>query len=329
MPEPGSLNLEVVLALLVAALLVLGATALWVRIGAVRAERTHPPIGRFIEVDGVRLHYLDRGEGQAVLLLHGNGAMIEDWVASGVFDLLAQHFRVVAFDRPGFGYSARPRKRAWPPEAQADLLAAAFARIGLVQPVAVGHSWGTLVALALAVRHPGAVRGLVLLSGYYYPSLRLDAALLSPPALPVIGDVMRYTVSPLLGRLMQHRILRRMFAPRPVPTRFEQAFPCRLTLRPWQIRAAAEEAGLMVAAVAGLRHHYKQIRLPTAILAGTEDRIVDPQQAAALGRDIGDSQLRLIPHTGHMLHYAVPDQVLDAIARVAEQPASPASRRTV
>ena len=57
-------------------------------------------------------------------------------------------------------------------------------RLGIERPVVVGHSWGTLVALAWALRRPDEVRGLLLLSGYYYPSLRADVVLFAPPAIP-------------------------------------------------------------------------------------------------------------------------------------------------
>ena len=84
-----------------------------------RAERRHPPIGEFLERDGVRLHYLQRGpiDGPVVVLLHGNGTLIQDFMLSGLLDLLARRYRVICFDRPGFGYSTRPRLRLWTPEA--------------------------------------------------------------------------------------------------------------------------------------------------------------------------------------------------------------------
>lgn len=68
------------------------------------AERRNPPIGKFLECDGVVLHYIDRGDPAApcVVLLHGNGSMIQDFTISGLVDLLARTNRVVCFDRPGF-----------------------------------------------------------------------------------------------------------------------------------------------------------------------------------------------------------------------------------
>jgi alpha/beta hydrolase fold len=90
------------------------------------AEHRNPPIGRFITVEGVRLHYVERGTGTPLVLLHGNGSMIEDFQSSGVIDLAAKKYRLIAFDRPGFGHSERPRSTIWTPEAQADLITAAL-----------------------------------------------------------------------------------------------------------------------------------------------------------------------------------------------------------
>jgi hypothetical protein len=78
-----------------------------------RAERKHPPEGSFLVVDGVRLHYSDRGTGSPVVLIHGNAVTGDDWNTSGVAELLLHTHRVIIFDRPGFGYSERPRGRLW------------------------------------------------------------------------------------------------------------------------------------------------------------------------------------------------------------------------
>ncbi len=168
---------------------------------AKRAERRNPPQGRFITIDGVRLHYLERGSGPAVVLLHGLGSLTNEMTASGIIDPLAADHRVIVFDRPGFGYSERPRGRIWTPAAQAALLRQALDKLGVSRPVIVGHSWGTMVALEMALRDPDRTAGLVLLAGYYFPTLRLDVALGFWPAVPVVGDVLRYAVSPWLGRL--------------------------------------------------------------------------------------------------------------------------------
>ena len=183
-----------------------------------KAEREYPPSGQFVTVNGVRLHYIERGEGPPVVLLHGNVVTAEDFISSEVLDLIAKRHRVIAFDRPGFGYSDRPHGSAWSAGTQADLIRDAFAHLGINRPIVLGHSWGAAVALALGLNHPEAVRGLVLLSGYYYPTLRADVLFSAPTAIPILGDLLRYSVSPFIGKSMLPLLLKGMFAPLPVPS---------------------------------------------------------------------------------------------------------------
>ncbi len=299
------------------ALLAVGAVAgavLLVRQAARYAEKNHPPQGKFITVNGVRLHYTDTGgSGTALVLLHGNGMTNEDWRRSGVTER-ARFYRVIAFDRPGFGYSERPRGQPWTPEAQADLLHTALMQMGVTQPVIAGHSWGALVAAAYAIRYPDALRGLVLISGYYFPTFRRDAIVFSPPAIPVLGDALRYTISPLIGWFLAPSLIEKLFAPVPVPERFANNFSLPMALRPWQLRAAAAESATMVPAAAAQQESYPSIKVPTAIVAGDSDQVADvDRQSIRLHKTIPQSRLWLLRKTGHMPHYSSPGAVVDAI----------------
>jgi len=290
----------------------LAASAILNRVLAKKAERRNPPTGRFITINGVRLHYVERGTGPPLVLLHGNGSMIQDFESSGLIDLAAMKYRVIAFDRPGFGHSDRPRSTVWTPEAQANLLNAALTKMGVSQPLVLGHSWGTLVAVALALNYPRNVRALILASGYYYPTVRADVLMLSPPALPLVGDVLSHTISPLLGRLLWPIFLRKIFGPNPVPKKFA-GFPEEMAIRPSQIRAAAAETALMIPAAYGFRGAYGHLKMPVAIVAGREDRVSEAQQSAELHRDIAHSTFRCISNKGHMVHQTATAEVMAAI----------------
>jgi len=292
---------------------VLGAAAIYNHRRAKDAEHEHPPIGRFLEVNGVRLHYIDRGRGDPVVLIHGNGAMIQDFTVSGLVDELATHHRVIVFDRPGYGYSSRPRA-LWTARAQATLLEKALQQLGIDQVVVLGHSWGTLVAVALALQAPVLVRSLVLASGYYYPTLRADVFVQSPPAIPLLGDVMRNTLSPPITRLMLPRMIRRAFKPAPVPKHFHSLFPKQLMVRPSQLRAAAEDSALMTPAAMELQHHYRDLRVPVVIVTGADDQIADVgRQSQRLHRDLPGSKFILLPGLGHMIHHSAPLEVIKAV----------------
>lgn len=292
-----------------------------------QAERDNPPQGQFIEVDGVRLHYVERGEGEPLVLLHGNGSMIQDFESSGLLDEAAKSYQVIAFDRPGYGHSERRRSTVWTAERQADLIAEALAQLDATPAVVLGHSWGCSVAVSLGLSHPDSVKALVLASGYYYPTARVDAALLSGPAIPLIGDVLRYTVTPLLGRLLWPAILRKIFGPAKVPGKFRRGFPTEMALRPSQLRASAAESALMVPGAFELHERYGELAVPVAIVTGELDRLIDPgHQSEQLHHAIPHSTFHLVPGAGHMVHQTAMREVMTAIGEAAAA-ASPASRK--
>jgi len=275
-----------------------------------KAGADHPQAGAFVTVDGTRLHYLEMGTGIPVVLLHGNGSMIADFVSSGIVERAAASCRVIAFDRPGFGHSERPSSRLWTPVEQASLLLKAFALLGIERPIIVGHSWGTLVALALALKGSGQVAGLVLLSGYYYPTPRSDTLAIAQVAA---------MLNPFMRGAMAAGAIRRVFAPLAVPERFRRAYSIALALRPSQIRAVREETAMLIDAAAALSRRYAELNIPVGIIAGSEDRIVETDKhSARLHEQLRASTFRRVPGSGHMVHHAAPDEVVTAIAAVGE-----------
>ncbi|GAO40527.1 putative hydrolase [Sphingomonas changbaiensis NBRC 104936] len=294
----------------------LGAAALYNRKKARGAEAATPPAGKFVEVDGVRLHYVERGDGKPLVMLHGMAALVQDLLGSGLIDRAAERYRVIAFDRPGYGYSDRPRGTMWTPEAQAALIRAALVKLGIERPLVLGHSWGTLPALALALDHPDEVAGLVLLAGPYFPVKRPDPVLLALPSVPVVGTLLANTATPLLARAARNRVVKQIFAPNPVPPEFA-AFPAELGLRPSHIQATAGDAGLLQLAELRLSKRYRELRLPVAIVAGDGDRLVPYAQAERLHALLPHSSLHRLNGTGHMVHWVALDDVMAAIDTVA------------
>jgi pimeloyl-ACP methyl ester carboxylesterase len=294
----------------------LGGAALYNRKRARDAEAATPPAGAFVELDGIRLHYVERGAGRPLVMLHGMAALVQDLLGSGIVDRAAERFRVIAFDRPGYGYSDRRGGRLWTPEAQAAAIRAALKELGVERPLVLGHSWGTLPALALALDHPDEIAGLVLLAGPYFPARRPDPLLLALPSIPLVGTVLANTAMPLLARAARPQIVRQIFAPDPVPAAFA-VFPAELGLRPSHIQATAGDAGLLQLAGLKLAKRYAELRLPVAIVAGDEDRLVPYAQAERLHALLPQSSLVRLRDHGHMVHWVAPDAVIAAIAEVA------------
>ena len=290
------------------------------RASATRAEARYPPVGAFVEVDGTRLHYVERGEGRPVVLIHGSGALVQDFIVSGLLDRLARSHRVIAFDRPGYGYSTRPRRGDWSPEGPAALFVAACSELGVERPLVVGHSWGTLPAVAWALDNPGQAAALVLISGYYNGTPRPDALMTGIAAMPVIGDLLTNTVLPLQTRLTGPLGLKVIFSPRDVPQRFLDEMPFALMLRPSHLHATAADSGQMPLAAARLSERYAELALPMAIVWSERDKLVgQPGQSARLADELPHAAPILVPDGGHMIHHVELERVAMAIENVAAE----------
>ena len=292
----------------------LAGLALVNRVQSQRAKREHPPLGRLLEVGGTRLHYLERGSGPPILLVHGNGTMVEDWIISGLLDELAKTNRVIAIDRPGFGHSSRPRGTSWTVQRQAGLLAEALRLLDAEDVIVAGHSFGALVTVALALDHPERLRGIALIGGYYYPTPRADVWLVAPSAIPGVGDLLRHTIVPPLAHALRGRFTARLFGPAEPTPEWREQFPWSMALRPSRIRAGASDAALMIAGAAALGQRYPDIDMPVAIVAGRGDRMVHtPTQSERLHRALPKSRLHLLDGIGHMVHQTATEDVAAAI----------------
>lgn len=302
----STLLLTVSIVLLVLVVLAIGTT-----IFSAIAEWRNPPHGKFVEAQGLRLHYVERGNpaDPVVVLFHGNGSMIQDMTICGLIDLLSRHNHVICFDRPGFGHSTRTRLKLWTPEVQASLFIDVLTKLGVSNPVVLGHSWGTLVAMALALQDDYPVRGLTLVSGYYFPTFRLDFWLLSGPAAPIFGDILSYTLAPLLALALQPRILRKLFAPAQIPTQFKRQFPFSLALRPKQLQAAAEESAYLIPAATRLQLQYWNIKCPVQLIHGDADEVIEKEQAIRLHAVLARSEIELVQQAGHMVHHVDPEAI--------------------
>ena len=298
----------------------MAATAIANQLLAKKAQLDNAPQGHFLDVDGVRLHYVERGNGRPLVLFHGNGSMIQDFESSGLIDLAAGNYRVIVFDRPGFGHSSRPRNVVWTPEVQAELFKKALDRLNVRRAIVLGHSWGASVAIALAIKYPPLVEALVLASGYYFPTSRADVAGSSILVLPGIGDIINYTISPIVSRLLWPSMLRKLFGPRSVPEKFA-AFPKEMAVRPSQIRAGAAEAALMAPAAFKSSKRYSELEMPMIILAGENDRLVDTnEQSVRLHNQVKQSKLHRIASTGHMIQQSATADLMAAINEAARTP---------
>ena len=141
--------------------------------------------------------------------------------------------------------------------------------------------------------------------------------MMSGPAIPVVGDLVRYTIGPILSCAILPMAFRKLFAPRSVPRDFKTRFPALLTLRPKQLRAAAEESAFLIPMAARFQSHYPSIRCPVRILHGRADQLIEPEQARYLHRALRGSVLHLVEDAGHMVTYADGAAIAEAVDAIA------------
>lgn len=188
-----SILLWVLLALLVAAALAVGYFVHATRRIAAEAERRVPAAGKFIDIDGNRIHYVEQGEGRPILFIHGLGAQLLQF-RHPLFDKL-DGYRLIAIDRPGSGYSVRARGAGARLTEQARVVRRFIEVMGLERPLLVGHSLGGLVALTAALDHPRAISGIALIA----PLTRYQDSV--PPEFQAL-----YIPSPLKRWLVAHTL---------------------------------------------------------------------------------------------------------------------------
>jgi phosphatidylglycerol lysyltransferase len=293
--------------------------ALWTVISAWCAEREFPPSGAFIEVDGTRLHYVRRGSGPPVVALHGSEGSLLDF-AETVLETLSREFEVVAFDRPGHGYSDGPSHAVATPEVQMRLLHAAICRLGLTRPLLVGHSWSSLVVLMAALEFPDEAAGLVLLAPWVAPPASPPSPLLYAPRIPLLGELSLWTVHRLVKGAIIRYYLRQAFLPDPVPQEYaRQSVACWLRW-PRQVKVFSRENTADRPAMRDYSPRYGRITVPVVIVAGEADRVVPTAEHAEwLHRVLPNSELVLLPNTGHQLLHTRPEFVCAAVQRCAEE----------
>lgn len=269
-----------------------------------------PADGAFADMPGVRLHHVDRGSGVPVIEIHGLMGQMRNF-HYGLTDLLARDYRVIAIDRPGWGYSRLSGRRRPGIAEQADMIAGFIVRNGIDRPVLVGHSLGGAISLALAIRHPDAVRGLALIAPLTQPMAEAPPAfrgLLVPAALrPAVA----WTLAPLMATLAGAEKTREIFAPEPVPGDFGTRAGALLGRTPEAFLAGAHELAVASGEVAALVPHYPSVRPPVAILFGRADMVLDAKiHGTATAALIPGAQCTIV-EGGHMLPVTQPEQTSD------------------
>ena len=241
---------------------------------------------RHVEADGFRIRYREAGDGPALVHLHGAGGLR----LSPAHDLLRRHFRVVAFEMPGFGHSPENTRSRTMAELAATMAAAAD-RLGLDRFNLMGTSFGGKTALWLALQQPERVRTLV-----------LDA----PAAIRPVGMALP-TGSP-------EEIARRLYA-----------HPERLGPMPAVDPAVQAQTGALVRRLRGpdrdpeLEQHLRSLEMPTLVLFGTLDRVIPPEMGRCYKKLMPNCHLVFVYDAGHAISAERPEAFAEVVTDFLER----------
>ncbi len=279
------------------------------------AECVVPPLGRFVDLPLARLHLVDQGpsedaDGPVLILIHGLGGQLRHF-SYALIEHLVPHYRVIAIDRPGSGYSTWRGRVSPTLEMQADVVASLIDHLQLGRAILVGHSLGGAVALCTALRHRDRIAGLALLSPLTHLPDRVPPAFL---ALAIGRDwftvVLAWTLAVPLGRWQRPRFLRKIFEPDSVPADFGTRAGGELALRPGHFLAATRDLAAIAQSLSAMSLRYEALGgdqpIPVSMLYGRQDRI--------LSADLqGGRFVSRLPHAklvqidaGHMLPIVQP-----------------------
>lgn len=305
------------LLLAVLAVLYLVLATRWI---AAKAERLVPATGKFLEVDGNRIHYVETGEGRPIVFLHGLGAQLHHFRHT-LFASFGPGYRLIALDRPGSGHSVRAKGATGRLPEQAEVVRRVIEALGLERPVVVGHSLGGAIALTLAVEHPETISGIALLAPLTHmeAEIRKDFSSLYIRS-PVLRWIIAHTVAMPSGLKYAERTLAFVFAPNMTPADYMVEGGGWSGLRPRHFFATSTDIVAIERDLGRIEQRYGEIAMPAGILFGASDRVLGIHiHGRPMTDKIGDLDFERVEGLGHMPQFIEPERVTAFIRRIADR----------
>ncbi|HYO99466.1 MAG TPA: alpha/beta hydrolase [Pyrinomonadaceae bacterium] len=269
-----------------------------------RAAVPHEAASRFADIEGVgRVHYQEKGQGRALVLIHGNNSSAYSW--ADVFDELAKEFRVVALDLKGFGFTAKP-EGDYRVETQAALVISLMDRLKIERATLCGSSMGGAVALAAAINYPQRIDALVLVGSSAFNEAKSGGATLAPAYVrwPYIGGAV--TALALTSDSLVREGLRKSFYDESKVTEARVA----AYYRPLRTRGGQRAARLVrdQRDYTGIENSLDKIRQPALLVWGAQDRLNLLEDGRRLQAKLAGSQLVVYDNCGHLPQEEMPER---------------------
>ena len=289
-----------------------------------------PPIGKFVTVDGAKVHYVQEGSGPDLVLLHGAGGNLREFTLQHV-DLLKDRYRVTVFDRPGLGYTDRHpdidasvlSSEGESPQQQAQMLRDAASQLGIKSPIVAGHSFGGIVAMAWAVMGLDEASevnasGIVSMAGVLMPWPGGLGAYYTINSSALGATVTVPLISALATKAQINAAVDGVFAPQTPPAGYRAYAGSELAVRPDIFRANVRQVNGSRPHVVTLSARYPELTLPIEIVHGTADTTVPiTVHADEIVKIVPSARITRLDGIGHMPHHADIDATIAAIDAAA------------
>ena len=280
-------------------------------------EQKFPPEGAFVQAAGTKIHGVHRGSGRPVVFIHGSFGSSKDFTLS-VFGTVCGAYDCLALDRPGHGYSDRPKADMTLFD-HARYLHEAVQQFGLTRPVIAGHSLGGAVALAYALEYPDDVAGLLLIIAYVTPFEGPPNIIHRIPAIPVIGELYLWAFITPFGSGLARKIGEKVFSPgAPVESYLDVSIP--IAMRPNHFRSNAADIRLLNPALESMIARYGELHCPVTLLVGDSDLIAPVERhARRILNVVPHARLQMIERGGHQPAFSHPEVIRGALDEIWSQ----------
>jgi pimeloyl-ACP methyl ester carboxylesterase len=275
---------------------------------ALRGSVPNSDYSHFAEIDGVRLHYQEKGTGTPLILLHGFTSSTYSW--KDVFEPLSKNFRVIAIDLKGFGFSEKP-DGDYTRRTQAVLVSHLLDHLRIEKTWLCGNSMGGEVALNFALQNPQRVAGLILIDS---AGVTVNGGgSLTPRYLliPVVGRILT-TLSLTTDKLVREGLEKSFYDDRKITDERVAYYHRPLQTRSGQLAAlrARTQAGQFP-----IEQGLSKVIAPTLIIWGAEDELIPVPAGRKLNSLIKDSKLVIIQQCGHVPQEEMPERVGEEITK--------------
>jgi pimeloyl-ACP methyl ester carboxylesterase len=275
-----------------------------------RADVPHSAHSRFAEIDGMRIHYQEKGSGMPLVLIHGYTASTFSW--KDVFEPLSQQFRVIAVDLKGFGFSAKP-DGDYTRRAQGELVIRFIDHLKIDQAILCGNSMGGEVSLNAARHHPERVAALILVDS---AGVTVSGGGSVSPGIaqwPVIGPALA-ALALASDSLVRDGLRKSFYDDSMVTGEQVTAYHRPLKTRDGQRAAylARRQAGLNP-----IEQEINKIQHPTLIIWGAEDELIPLEAGRRLNELIAGSRLVVFDKCGHLPQAEMPERFASEVRNFA------------